>query len=159
MTFHIGFTGTREDMTAAQRESFKAVILAVHRGRDISFHHGACVGADEEAELLLSELSLTEPLSFFSLTRYPADVGANLRAKGALGASEFVASNTTVKPDKPPLERNKDIVNASDIMIACPKEPLEVLRSGTWATIRYARKIQRPLYLILPDGTVKEERT
>ena len=43
------------------------------------------------------------------------------------------------------------------MLIACPASADEELRSGTWATIRYARRKLKRIYLILPDGTVQEE--
>lgn len=55
-------------------------------------------------------------------------------------------------PIKPPLVRNHDIVDSTELLIACPKEQVEVLRSGTWATIRYARKKEITVWLIDPEG-------
>ena len=40
----------------------------------------------------------------------------------------------------------------SDILIATPKEKEEQLRSGTWATIRYAKKTKKIVFLVYPDG-------
>jgi hypothetical protein len=60
-------------------------------------------------------------------------------------------------PAKPPLERNHDIVDQADVMIATPRTMQEEQRSGTWATIRYARKKGRELHIIWPDGTIAEE--
>jgi hypothetical protein len=39
-------------------------------------------------------------------------------------------------------------------LIAAPAEPEEQLLSGTWSTVRFARKLGKPVFLILPDGTV-----
>ena len=58
---------------------------------------------------------------------------------------------------KPHLRRNRDIVDAVIAMIAVPYSEEEQIRSGTWATIRYARKVGRKLYVIFPDGTVDVE--
>jgi hypothetical protein len=52
---------------------------------------------------------------------------------------------------KPYLMRNKDIVDQTSILVAAPKGP-EEKRSGTWATVRYARKLGRPIYICYPDG-------
>ena len=42
---------------------------------------------------------------------------------------------------KPYLKRNHDIVDACDALIVLPKDPeKKELRSGTWATYRYALK-------------------
>lgn len=54
----------------------------------------------------------------------------------------------------PYLARNHKIVDAVQEMLACPGEVMEQLRSGTWATIRYARRVGKPVHVILPDGRV-----
>jgi hypothetical protein len=51
------------------------------------------------------------------------------------------------------LERNLTIVQHSDIVIVTPKEDDEVQRSGTWATVRRARKLRRLIKHIRLDGT------
>lgn len=60
------------------------------------------------------------------------------------------------REEKPPLIRNKDIVNESDILIAAPNSFKELLGSGTWATVRYARKNNKKIYIIYLDGNVVE---
>jgi hypothetical protein len=61
-------------------------------------------------------------------------------------------------PSAPPLERNKHIVHNCGWLIAAPKEDSETLRSGTWATIRYARKLRRPITIVFPNGEVQSTR-
>jgi hypothetical protein len=58
-------------------------------------------------------------------------------------------------PPKPPLERNGDIVAECDFLIAAPAEDRDQVRSGTWATIREARRQGRPVVLVLPNGTAQ----
>jgi predicted Rossmann fold nucleotide-binding protein DprA/Smf involved in DNA uptake len=53
----------------------------------------------------------------------------------------------------PYLERNHAIVNESDFLIAAPDGP-ETLRSGTWATVRYARKVGKRVLVIMPNGEI-----
>jgi len=60
-----------------------------------------------------------------------------------------------VHPPRGYLDRNTDIVKHSHILIGCPSTLNEVLRSGTWATIRRARRIKTPCILIFPDGSLK----
>jgi hypothetical protein len=55
-----------------------------------------------------------------------------------------------VREAKHPLERNHDIVDQTDFMIAAPFTESEVLRSGTWSTIRYARKQGKEVYIFTP---------
>jgi hypothetical protein len=47
-----------------------------------------------------------------------------------------------------PLARNTCIVLNCEHLIAAPKEDSEVLRSGTWSTIRRARKEHKPLIIL-----------
>ena len=50
----------------------------------------------------------------------------------------------TILQPLPPLVRNHEIVDVltgkEDRFIATPAEEAEILRSGTWSTIRYARR-------------------
>jgi hypothetical protein len=125
-------------MTGAQKERLKGLLNASGCSEA---HHGDCVGADEQFHDIL-----TEGLGW-TIVIHPSSSDA-LRAYK--GEGEF---DTIILPPKPPLQRNHDIVDASDLMIACPNEREEILRSGTWATIRYARERHKPLIVILPDGT------
>jgi hypothetical protein len=59
-------------------------------------------------------------------------------------------------PPKPYLERNRDIVDSTELLIACPKDMTES-SGGTWATVRYARKQKKPIVVVWPDGSVTEE--
>lgn len=54
---------------------------------------------------------------------------------------------------RPELKRNLKMVKLSECLIAAPRSTTEILRSGTWATIRYARKAMLPIYICWPDGT------
>lgn len=52
-------------------------------------------------------------------------------------------------PEKPYLVRNLDIINNSACLIACPKDKNnEELRSGTWSTIRQAKKRKVLTYIL-----------
>jgi hypothetical protein len=73
----------------------------------------------------------------------------------------FCTGNGADWEPKPYLERNHDIVDETTILIACPNGE-ERMRSGTWATVRYAR--QRILnhegqltIIISPSGQVTKE--
>ncbi len=46
----------------------------------------------------------------------------------------------------------------SSVLGACPRSAEEETRSGTWPTVRYARKQGKPVYLVLPDGEVRVEK-
>lgn len=135
----IGFTGTQRGMTAEQMGAVTTLLQTYrdqHNG--VEFHHGDCVGADRDADIIASALGITRVI-------HPPSISAK-RA--------WCVAETVLSP-KPYLERNHDIVNAVEIMLATPGEYMEQLRSGTWATVRYTRKLGRILHLIQPDGSVK----
>lgn len=135
----VGFTGTRRGMTQVQRARL-AVILDNPRAGITAFHHGDCIGADAEAHALIGDHS--------SILRviHPCTLAA-MRAHCA-------GENVETRPPRRPLDRNHDIVRECAWLIACPRESSEVRRSGTWATIRFARKLQRRTTIIYPDGAV-----
>lgn len=47
-----------------------------------------------------------------------------------------------------PLQRDREIVAAVSLLIAAPSGDLERLRSGTWATVRYARAKGIPIVML-----------
>jgi hypothetical protein len=133
----IGFTGTRSGMTLRQRITLNEMILPNFTGE---FHHGDCNGADREAHTVASRRG-------FRIVTHPP-TNDKLRA--------FCVANE-VRDPLPYIERNQVIVDETELLIACPGGADEELRSGTWATIRYARKLKRPTVIVFPDGTVKAE--
>lgn len=54
-----------------------------------------------------------------------------------------------------PLARNREIVAAVDWLVAAPAQLREVRRSGTWATVRYARAAKVPVAIAYRDGTFR----
>lgn len=135
----IGFTGTQRGMTPAQKTSFEALIQEL---RLTEFHHGDCIGADQDAHDIVVR----------------RDVWVVLHPPTVIDKRAFCVGNEKRVP-KWYLERNHDIVDETDVLIAAPGEDVEQLRSGTWATVRYARKLRRTVYLLYPDGRALIEMT
>jgi hypothetical protein len=127
-----GFTGSQKGATRAQLEALRDVLA------DVSFlHHGDCIGADALAHGVALSLGVRVVL-------HPCNIEEKrAHCEGAVRAY----------PPRDPLVRNRHIVNATDVLIALPASFREALRSGTWATIRYARPI-RKVVIIWPDGTL-----
>lgn len=50
-----------------------------------------------------------------------------------------------------PLVRNHTMVDLASVVIATPSSLKEQQRSGTWATIRYARKQKKEVILLNPQ--------
>ena len=128
----IGFTGTRKGMSDAQKIALRSILLC---GGLTEFHHGDCIGADDQAHDIAVDYGL-EPVI------HPPENPACRAFRGAL----------QIRPEASYNARNRRIVRDSDILIATPAEMVEQLRSGTWSTIRYARKSGRRVIIILPDG-------
>jgi hypothetical protein len=63
--------------------------------------------------------------------------------------------DVTILEPKLYMERNHDVVHACDFLLALPGTDHEVVRSGTWATVRYARKIARGYQVVLPSETTE----
>lgn len=138
----VGFTGTREGLTDEQREEVTKILkdyFSLSRIQGPSqFHHGDCIGADYEAAQIAQEMG-------YHVVGHPP---ANDKARA------FFESDNEREP-KGYLARNEDIVQFSDVLIACPKSIVEEIKgSGTWWTVRYARRIKKPIYLVLPTGRV-----
>jgi len=140
---HIGFTGSRNGMKPNQLQTFLEVIGDAGLGEDhneIAFHHGDCVGADEQAHYrVLGNMDI--------FIHPPTDPKHRAFCTGAKHVSD----------PKPYILRNHIIVKASDLLIATPATVGEEQRSGTWATIRYANQSDVAFLIIDPYG--KKRRT
>lgn len=132
----IAFTGTKQGMTARQLTQVAAWILGA-----AEIHHGDCVGADAQ----LHELALAAdvPRIVIHPPTNPAK-RAFCHHKNRLATElGLITSEVIVLPERPYLDRNRDIVDAAQLLIAAPKEPAEPDRlraGGTWHAARYARR-------------------
>jgi hypothetical protein len=129
----IGFTGTRRGMTDAQIAALRSLLLSSSG----EFHHGDCIGADAQAH------DVAVALGFEPVIHPPINP-----AKRAYKC----AQSAHVCEPKEYLARNKDIVRSTEMLIAAPAEDTEQQRSGTWSTVRFARKLGRKIWIILPNG-------
>jgi len=131
----MAFTGTQNGLAEEQYAALKRIMT---RFRDVGikwFRNGDCVGADEEAAYAWADMGGCIHL-------HPGD---NPRKRAGVAAQ-------CAEPPAPNLARNRTMVDGSHALIACPGGFSEELRSGTWATIRYARKHRRPVTIIWPNG-------
>lgn len=135
--YRFGFTGTQRGMTAAQGSALYDYLCG---GRG-EFHHGDCIMADSQAHDIADFLG-------YRIIGHPP---SNPSKRAHRTCHEL-------RPEKPYLDRNKDIVLETMVLIACPGEVEEQLRSGTWSTVRFARKQGKSVVLIFPDGAVSQSR-
>lgn len=138
---HIGFTGTQKGMTEPQ----KVRVAEILAHKDFFGRHGMCVGADAQFDGI-ARLSK----GFRWMYIHPCTLEDR---RAAVNRTEY----DIVFSVQDPLTRNRDIVQCSEIMIAAPKTIHEERRSGTWATIRYAREAKKKLYILAPNGAVFTE--
>jgi hypothetical protein len=141
----VGITGTRKGMTDHQKDRFGELLsewIEIFPGELILVHGGA-IGADTEAH----------------------EIGVKLGYEGEVFPTHQNIHNWINRPDvkvlhppKEPLDRNVDIVLRCEILVATPYEAQEILRSGTWACVRQARKHNKP-YAILPPQSRHFQRS
>lgn len=133
----LGFSGNGDrDMAPRQLKAVRKLLYDCN-----VLHLGDCIHADEQAYAVAISLGI-------KTVGHPPDQG---RKRAFLQYDEEW-------PVRPYLHRNDDIAHAGiDGLIAAPEGWVEVLRSGTWSTVRYARKYGRHIWIVRPDGSVKEE--
>lgn len=143
----VGFTGTRRGLTARQRIAVKAwldQLSVVYTGGSAkfdqrrSFIHGGCVGADEEAQKVALDAG-------YDVAVFWGDDPKQQMLPPPSGDRRF-----TTHARQPMLARNRDIVDGCDVLLVAPRARKEVLRSGTWATYRYAQKVGRDCIMLWP---------
>jgi len=120
----VGFTGTRKGMSQSQKEQF---VLKLFELGITEFHHGDCIGADADAHDIVRE--------FFPHVKIIIHPPEKTHTR-AFKTGDFYHIT------KPYIVRDKDIVNDTEYLVGSPHGS-EIIRSGTWTTIRYARKIGR----------------
>lgn len=127
----LGFSGTQVGMNDFQLENLRKYLDM--NSVDVTGVHGVCVGADEQFH---DELKIRG----IPIIGRPCTI---LDKRAKISDGDF----TKLFSPEPPLDRNKKIVNSSDVMIVAPKGP-EVLRSGTWMTYRYAKSRSVPILFL-----------
>ena len=138
----VGFTGTQQEMTEAQSNMLMLVLYEINKADPITeVHHGDCVGADYLFH------SICYLMDYPIIIHPPINASKRAHCTGAI----------YTLPEKDYLVRNRDIVDASDAVIAVPATVHELKRSGTWSTYRYAVKQGKEVYLITPDMDIKIE--
>lgn len=137
----IGFTGTQYGMTERQVKALSILLGLLTEHKRYEMHHGGCIGADWEFHNLVQTTQVTDFITHIHW-------GDNPHKRMDMTGHQH--SNVLQYEPKSNLERNKDIAIGKDLLIAAPKTVNEELRSGTWATVRYARKAGVPVIILDP---------
>lgn len=131
---HVGFTGTRHGMSPAQIDAVSMIMRKI-ADADVPLvvHHGDCVGADEDFHVIARSCDAI-------VETHPGPT-PGMRARCEADRVHPVVGNHL---------RNRRIVGASAAMIATPFEATHRDYGGTWYTVDFAMKLERPLALVLP---------
>lgn len=105
------------------------------------FHHGSCINGDDQAGWAAHTLGSH---SYYIEVHPPTN-----------DKKRAYSYYDRLHPVRDYLLRNVDIVTVADLMITLPGTMSEVIRSGTWATTRYAFTKKKSGYIIWPDGTLE----
>lgn len=130
----IGFTGTRNGMTEAQKETVRRLVRELQPTLAV---HGDCVGADA---------------NFHAIVRVVAPECRIMICPGPDDSMRAFCDADMEMARKTHFARNRDIVNGSDLMIGTPYQMRECNSGGTWYTINYSRKVKRETRIVWPDG-------
>lgn len=126
----VGITATHYGATSMQLEELRKILSKFK-----IMHHGDCIGGDEDAHNIAAELGM-------HIVIHPP-INPAFRAN---------CQGNEIRDKRDYIARNHDIVDETEELIAMPATNTEELRSGTWATIRYARRIGRKVTIIWPNG-------
>jgi hypothetical protein len=117
-------------MTAEQTRAVWRILLVL---RPTEVHHGDCIGGDTQVHDLAKAAGARRVVHPPVSDRYRA-----------------FCNGEEVREPAPYLERDHNIVDETDLLLAAPKQYEEIRRSGTWATWRYANPDRR--IVVYPDG-------
>lgn len=135
----LGFSGSRDGMTEMQRIVLQNML---HLWQPKEFHHGMCIGADEQAHAFAFALKIP-------IIGHPPE---DRRLIMTFKKEEFREIETAF----PYLTRNRYIVSVCDTLIATPKDVHHARVGGTWYTIKFAvAKRNKKVFVIAPNGDVQ----
>ena len=133
----VGITAPRIGLSPIQDDILTILLGALRANGAAEFHHGECVGGDERGA------EIAQWFRFWIVAHPPVRI--DWRAN--FPADEW----------RPPLDylvRDRALVDEVDLLLGFPDQDTWRPRSGTWFTIGYAQKAQRPRVVIGPTGTL-----
>jgi len=150
----LAFTGTRAGLKPMQFAKLTHVLQAVTTSQgEVEWHDGDCIGADKEAHDIIMQIKRDWA------TRTPTRTLRMIGHPGNMDSFRAGSVFDELRDPKDNIERNHDMVDESEVLVACPAGMDEERRSGTWSTIRYAQsKIKGGADMVImfvwPDGTL-----
>ena len=138
----LAVTATQRGITDKQKEFAENFIRMMNPSAVI---HGCCTGGDDNLDEIADRLRIMR-IGFPSSIKRKCALDRCLQRKN----SDFIVAREPMAP----LKRNPLIVKSGDKLLACPQQEEEVIRSGTWTTIRAAIRIlgRSNVVIISPTG-------
>ena len=131
----IGFTGNRFGLNNNQK---KQILDILDQYNNIIVSHGDCIGSDTDFHNLCVDYRNKNQTKKILIHIYPPN-NSTLRGFN---------NGDIIMKTQPYLKRNLDIIQNSSILIGCPiNKNKEEIRSGTWSTIRQAKKRNILVYI------------
>lgn len=130
----IGITGTREGANESQLQRIRVILSAFFQDES-EFHHGDCSGVDVQVAQIAREIGYT-------IVCHPP---VKDETRG------FFLGDIMHLP-KGYLERDRNIVDSTEVLLVVPLQNEWQPKGGTWYTHDYAVKKKKPLVLIYPKG-------
>lgn len=128
----VGVTASSHIVSEQQLNTLS--ILLIRCGATV-FHHGDCVEGDAKAHSVAKRIGL-------KTIGHPPE---NPKKRA-------FTENDEDRDPLPYLERNRCIVDETEHLFVLPRGVTEEIRSGTWATARYSKKVRKPRTFIWPNG-------
>jgi hypothetical protein len=136
----VGVTGTQRGMTKDQAHQLRKILTKVYDlyspYGSVWLAHGDCIGVDAEAHMIAKSIG-------YKVRVHPP---SNVKKRAYVTDADYM--------ERPQIYsiRNHDIVRTCDYLIVVPYQDRELVRSGTWATCRYARQRGKPHTIIFTNG-------
>jgi hypothetical protein len=143
----IGITGSRRGLSKTQITEF---IRSLSEYSNVEIHHGDCLGVDEGIHTLLFKEKWENPKEIRIFIHPPTDTKQRSYCENKFSGNDIMVHCYATSEY---LDRNQKIVESCDELWAFPDGP-EKLRSGTWSTVRYAKKRNKPVRIFFEDGSL-----
>jgi hypothetical protein len=129
----VGFAGSQRGMTQCQRETLVKVCKELQM---TEAHHCDSEGSDIQAHHIFRRAD-----RYLMIAAHPPATSH----RAYCNADHFY-------PQAGYITSKKNMVDATDMLIACPYTTQENTKGVTWITVRYARLKAKNCLIILPNG-------
>ena len=138
----VGVTASPQGLSQRQWQVGQHLLSGV-----VEMHHGDCTGGDYDLHVITRHVSPEAKI----VIHPPSD---DKKRAWCLGDVLYTPDNYR--------ERNDCIVWSSTDLLAFPSSMVEIMRSGTWMTVRLARKARAKghivrTFIVWPDGRIETD--